>query len=479
MRQIALIATSLVILGLFKLERDREARASSALWLPVIWLFLGASRAVSLWLGNTAIMESPDQYLEGSPLDRTVYAILLGATVLVLVRRRTRTLAFLRANPLILVFLLYCAASVLWSDFPLVAFKRWAKTVGNVAVVLVALTDDEPLTAIKRLFSRTGFLMIPTSILLIKYYPEFGRGYSVSGQTFYSGVSTDKNGLGVICMIWGLFSLWRFVVAYRDKNASGRAGTLAAHGAILVMIVWLLSMADSSTSTVCLIVGSGLLILGPGIARRGSAGIHALIATLACVALLPYAFQDVWESFTQSLGRHTDLTGRTELWTELLQFNVNPWIGTGFESFWLGDRARHFWEEYWWHPNQAHNGYLETYLNLGWIGVVLLVLLMAIAYRNAIRAFQRNVPWAPLLLPFVVIVVIYNVTEAAFKVTHPVYIAFLFPAIALPAIGSQTRADPTAEPAWPMVEPIAFEADAFESYDEVQLTKADSIPLES
>src|SRR5216684_6772852 len=189
-RQLAVIAYSLVILGLFRLDRDRKVRTSPALWLTVIWVFLGASRATSMWLGSAPIMESPEQYLEGSPLDRAVYVVLLAAAMFVLVRRGPRTWAFLRANPLILVFLLYCAASALWSDFPLVAFKRWTKTLGNVAMVLIVLTDAEPLAAFKRVFARAGFLLIPISMLFIKYYPELGRGYTPTWRTFYCGVAS-------------------------------------------------------------------------------------------------------------------------------------------------------------------------------------------------------------------------------------------------------------------------------------------------
>ncbi len=467
-RQIALIAYSLVIIGLFLLDRDRKARTSPALWLAVIWLFLGASRAVSLWFGSAPIMASPSDYLEGSPVDRGVYAVLLGAAIFVLVRRSSRTWAFLRANSLILLFLLYCAASVLWSDFPFVAFKRWTKTLGNVAMVLIVLTDAEPLAAFKRVFARTGFLLIPISVLFIKYYPELSRGYlpgPAGWRTFYSGVANEKNGLGIIWLIWGLVSVWRFAEAYSVKNTPGRTRILVAHVAVLGMVYWLLKIADSSTSSACLALGSVLLLVSPRLARRRPAAIHALVATLACMALTAYIFEDVWTSLVHSLGRQTDLTGRTDLWKELFHFNVNPLVGTGFESFWLGQRASHFWAEYWWHPNQAHNGYLETYLNLGWIGVALLALLMAMAYRNVVQAFRRNLPWAPVLLSFVVTVAVYNMTEAAFKVTHPVYIAFLFAAIAPPAIRTYTEKHALAAPGRLGADPTTqIEVHAFEVY---------------
>ena len=79
----------------------------------------------------------------------------------------------------------------------------------------------------------------------------------------------------------------------------------------------------------------------------------------------------------EALGRNTTLTGRTEIWDDLFRMDFSPWVGTGFESFWLGERADYMANRYYFHPNQAHNGYIEMYVNLGLIGVGFLVLLMA------------------------------------------------------------------------------------------------------
>ncbi len=47
---IATVFFAVGILGLFALDRDRNARTSKALWLPVIWMSLAGSRMVSQWL---------------------------------------------------------------------------------------------------------------------------------------------------------------------------------------------------------------------------------------------------------------------------------------------------------------------------------------------------------------------------------------------------------------------------------------------
>src|SRR5207253_708166 len=138
---IATVVFVVGILGLFLLDRDRESRTSPAIWIPVVWVSIGASRMVSEWLGAAPTLESPDKYLDGSPLDRLVLSALLAAGLMVLLARGQRTGMFLRANGPLLLFFLYGAVSVLWSDYPDVAFKRWTKALGNLVMVLIVLTD--------------------------------------------------------------------------------------------------------------------------------------------------------------------------------------------------------------------------------------------------------------------------------------------------------------------------------------------------
>lgn len=423
------------IAGLFYLNRDRSQKTSPFLWLPVAWIFIGASRMISQWLGagmGTELLDSPDQYLEGSPLDRAFLAVLQIAGMAVLLARRRQAATFLRANKWLVVFFLYCAISIAWSDFPFVALKRWIKFTGNVTMVFVVLTDENPGAAFKQAFARTGFLLVALSVLFVKYYPELSRGYiRWTWQPFETGVATDKNGLGAICLVFGLNSVWRFVEAWRDKEIPSRTGVLAAHGIVLVMTAYLLHMARSSTSMGCFLLGS-LVIFITSRAKMRPQTVYTIAAGLAVLGLAGYIFNDAYTFLVQSLGRDPNLTGRTDIWNDLLNLHLNPLVGTGFESFWLGARVDYFWRKYPFHPNQAHNGYIETYLNLGWIGVGLLMMLIASGLRNVAQAFRSNVPWATLKLGFLIIVVIYNITEAAFKVMQPVYIAFLFAVVAVP-----------------------------------------------
>lgn len=446
--------------GLLYLNRDRNAKTSPYLWLAAAWIFIGASRMLSQWLGAgfaTERLDTPDQYLEGSPLDRAFLTALQVAGMAVLVARGRQVGKFLRANRWLVLFFVYCAISVIWSDFPFVAWKRWIKVTGNVTMLLVVLTDDDPTAAIKRVFSRTGFLLITLSVLFVKYYPELSRGYVHWTWTpFETGVSIDKNGLGALCLIFGLASLWRFVEAWRDKTMPRRKGVLTAHGIVLAMMAYLLHMAKSSTSLSCFILGSIVILVTTGKRKAHPRTAYFVAGGVAVLGLLAYVFNDAYTFLVQSVGRDTTLTGRTDIWNDVLNLKLNPLIGTGYESFWLGARAEYFWQKYPFHPNQAHNGYIETYLNLGWIGVGLLAMLIGSGLRNSAEAFRQNFPWATLKLSFLIVSAVYNITEGAFKVMQPVYIAFLFAVMAVPASNVKQESPPIGEASTEELSPVGW-----------------------
>ena len=422
------------ILGLFFLDRDRKTRTSRALWLPVVWIFIAGSRPVSFWL-QMAPQESYSPYVDGSPLDRAAWTAMVAVGLAVLVSRGRQVGSFLRANWAILWFFFYCVISILWSDFPEVAFKRWIKALGDLVMVLIVLTDLDPIAAIKRLLARIAFLLVPLSILLIKYFPELGRTFAAWSWTpVYVGATTNKNALGMVALMLGLGSLWRFLQALRAEESDERTGPLIAHGIVLAMVAWTFVTAGSMTSLACFIMTASLMVATSlSVFARKTGVVHFLVITVLCVSFSAL-FLNMGASLLTDMGRDPTLTGRTEIWNQVLALATNPLLGTGFESFWLGDRLQRIWSIWWWHPNEAHNGYIEVYLNLGWIGVGLLSMVIVTGYRDVVTALRRDPQVGSLRLAYLVTAVVYNFTEAAFKEINLVWIFFLLAVAAVPKV---------------------------------------------
>lgn len=437
------------IAGLFYLGQDNSVRTSKALWLPVIYLWMVGSRPVSVWLGITPPTGTNVQ-LDGSPLDALIFGLLLAAAVVVLIWRGKRTRAFLTANWPILIYFFYCLISVIWAYFPDVAFKRWIKAVNDLAMVLVIVTDGQPVAAIRRLISRVGFVLLPTSVLLIKYYGDLGRGYTPDGAPMNTGVSTNKNSLGLIVLVISLVALWnvRALLIHRDEPNRGRR--LVAQGTLLAFGLALLGMADCATCIACFILGGGLIIATNLRAIRSRPSrVHALCLAIVLaggVALLSGGEGGV----VHALGRKTNLSGRTEIWAAVIPAVPNSIVGAGFESFWIGPNVRKFQSSLsgWWHPetlNEAHNGYIEVYLNLGWIGTCLIALVLISGYQRASKAFRRNPELGSLFLAYIATGAIYGITEASFRLLTPSWIFLLLAAVGASGVPAGFFSDATRQ----------------------------------
>ena len=433
--KVALLICFIFILYLFKLEYKSKPDVSIGLWIPLIWMMIIGSRSVSLWLNLGIPMESPEDYLEGSPIDRNVFTVLIVLGLLILFRRKVSWEQIWRENTLIFLFFIYCGISVLWSDFPIVSMKRWIKEVGTLIMVFVILSDPNREEAIKAILRRSAYILVPLSVLFIKYYPEFGRGYNRwTWEVYYTGVTVGKNSLGVLCLVFGLFFIWSFLLSWKKIAIDQDKERRLVHFVLLLMIVWLFSKANSATSLVCFIIGVCVILgtqIGVFIRNTKSFGRYMLIAGLSVLALM--ILFDMEELFLSGLDRNETLTGRTDIWSYLLTISINPVIGTGYESFWLGNRAEILWEKYAF-LNQAHNGYLETYLNLGVIGLFFLGALIASAYRNIRKGLERDFYFGAFRLALLIVVLLNNLTEASFKGLSFLWFVFLLIGTEMPRL---------------------------------------------
>lgn len=438
---LATLCFALLIIVLLMFTRERGVKRATSLWIAFAWLWFASSRGPSAWLHQGYVARTASTaYDEGNSFDRNILMGIMLVGVVVLAARSRRSAIFLSSNFPLILFFLYCGVSATWSDHGDISIRRWFRALGDLVAVMVILTDSDWAGAFKWIYLRLACLLVPLSILFFRYYPELGRHYSIhDGHVSVTGVTDDKNALGMICMLFSLTVGWSMFEALRREGPRDKR-LLIGYGALLAMAIYIISIADSATATGCLIEGGGVMVL-TGMAKisRRLMRVRLIVgAALGFSAFNLFAGSALLELF----GRNSTLTGRTELWSRCLELVRNPLLGAGYESFWLGSRLEKMWT-YIAGVNQSHNGYLEIYLNLGWIGVTLLVLLLISGYRNIMGAFRREEPTARLRLAFFISVCVYNCTEAGFKMVHPMWIALLMVAAARPALEVVPERPPT------------------------------------
>lgn len=423
---IATIICIILIAFLFSIDRKRGDGVSKAIWIPFIWIVFAASREFSFWLNYFfGIGSFYGTIEEGNPYERTFHSILIVLGCLVLAKRKMNWLVLLKNNVWIWLYFIFAAVSIYWSDYPYVSFKRWFKTMGTVIMVLVILTELRPYEAIGFILRRMAFVLLPLSALFIRFYPDLGRSYTHSGGSMFHGVAGQKNGLGMLCLISGIYFTWNVLMNSKRDIASGKQLHILIYFIIVPLIAWLLLTANSATSLACLIIAIFLFLAArqPIVAKKPD---RIMIFGLVCVVLigiLEWIF-GVTDTLIALLGRRTDLTTRVPMWQELLTMAKYPISGYGFESFWLGERQA-LMIEHWSIDRQAHNGYLDMYLNLGFIGLFFVLVWMLSGLRKVHHYFSVDYQNAMLRFCFIIIFAFYSWTESVFHLTSVMWTLML------------------------------------------------------
>ncbi len=418
------------------------------IWAPYIWLFIVSSRSLSSWLSLARQDGNPvDPDLSGSPIDAALLTTLIVLGVGVLISRGERTKRILARNKWFIVLFAYMLLSIVWSNFPSITIRRSIRSIGAFVMVLMVLTENNPLGAIRALLRRLYLVHIPLSIAAIKYFRNIGVAYTWNGvEEMWIGLAVHKNNLGQVAMCSGLFSTWQVLQRWSKKK-------LTLDLLLLVLTLWVLrgsKNSHSSTAILGFIAGTALLFSLQFLKKRiARAKRIVLIGILVAVILTPFLYVSFAAFDTtplalvlQATGRDMTFTGRTGLWKDVLNnAEKSPIVGVGFGAFWVGHIGYQMYPlENWsrvtpeWRPNEGHNGYLDVDIDLGVVGVVLVLIVVGAAFAGALNDLESNFELGRLRLALLLSVVMNNFSESSFlKGTHSLWFIFLLVAVNVPA----------------------------------------------
>ena len=408
----------------------RPARAfSPALLLPLCWLFLAASRGLVFWRPPPPFVFIED-YTAGNPLERVVFSTLILLAGLTLLKRWEKVQPILRANAALVLLFLFIGLSASWSQFPYVTVKRFVRVSGTLLMALVVLTEQDPARAVRELLLLFFSITLSLSLLYIHAMPRLGIRVDENGYRSWVGLSFTKNNLGQLAHMAALFSLWSLLERRTTRRPWLAAGLLAA-------ALYLLAGSGSMTSVGAFLLGAGLLLLlrgGRAVIQRTTAFLVLLVLLLA--AALPLASdlllrRTLLEAAVAGSGRDLTFSGRTGLWEAVTEYILRrPALGYGYGSFWLGDLGSDLWARFVWHPNQAHNGYLDILVDLGMVGLVLFGLFLLRSFRQAAAGLRTDYAFASLALAALVSICFANLFESTFiRLNHLLWCLFLLFAV--------------------------------------------------
>jgi exopolysaccharide production protein ExoQ len=309
-------------------------------------------------------------------------------------------------------YLLVAAASVGWAEEPGLAARR----------VFVFLVLCLAAYALARVWSLADFMifvivacgaMLMGSLALDIVHHDFhplASDYRLAGLTHPNSHAIEAAAL-VIAAVWAM----RLEPERRKLYA-----VIAMGGVVLILLT------RSRTSLVGLVIG---LIAVPALTMRKRTAVVGATLGIAGLLLVAVYLPEIVQSVQHALllGRSQEtadvgtLTGRTDLWKALLLYiDKRPWLGYGFDAFWTADHVEAVTLDQGWLVSHAHNSYIETALNLGWVGMGAFVVSVFAGIWVAARRVlaTRGEAQASFALTALVWLAASMVTEAIMPQTH-------------------------------------------------------------
>jgi exopolysaccharide production protein ExoQ len=344
-------------------------------------LLLGALILIVTSGAGVQLFVSADDAYVGSSTLQVIYAVSYALVALRLFQQRRRALAAAFASPALCLLIVYSLGSYFWSDVPDITLRRGFALVGTFIASIhlaVAFTRNQQIKLLAWIFAT----ILIASIVAAAFFPDYGLymdRYSIAWQ----GIYLHKNGLGQGAAFSVL--LWTILASRRRRWA------VLAFGSMLLVSMLVLVMSDSASSVLvasCLVLlwFSVLILRARSIVAASAFSVALPCAILCCGVVILNA-----DWILSLLGREITLTGRTELWPLVwTEFAGAPWFGHGYGAFWLGLQgpSRAIWSQLTWTPSHAHNGYLDTGLQLGIIGVSLLMVILVGSIVSSLRQLR-------------------------------------------------------------------------------------------
>lgn len=273
-------------------------------------------------------------------------------------------------------FLILCCLSSIWSDYRSVTLYSSIQYASMICIALIVSRR----TSFETFLSGLSFGVF--LVLIATFH---------TGSYSYEGLFGSKNQVGYFAEI-GLLS--SSILLFSRTMSFVKKLFLAVFPLCVSFICLLLSHSASSVITIFAILS--LCLMAFFVAKFPSC-IRMFLFFLISMYFLAtfFAFHvfdfDPISYVLDMFGKEKTLTGRTDLWDFGLKFAGNsPFLGVGYNAFWVKGRteAEYLWEIFFIANRTGfhfHNLYVQTLVDLGFLGVCLIALMLILFFSRALR----------------------------------------------------------------------------------------------
>lgn len=367
----------------------------------VFLLFFLMSAVLPLWQQMSGFPYDP---VDGDPVQRGILLSGYLLTTPIILFNPIRALRVVGRSPLPWLLILWAAVTILWSESAEITVRRVIAVLLTTLYVLV-LYIRYPFQSFLRLLGMAFFTAIFSSLLMVAFKPDWGIMSSVH-QGAWEGVFVHKNSLGKVSVFALCFFSMLWLCSQNRRERAFWAGAFVLGAITLIGSRSVTALVVSGTTLI------GAILLRVGRPWRKIWPVFLLIILLFASSIVLWAIQN-GEVLVDALGRDVSLTGRIPLWQVLIPMGLEHPLGYGYGAFWLGLKgpSAEVWYALGWAVPNAHNGFLELWLHLGWVGLVLAFSLLGRIFianlEPALAGSQEAVFWILFCIAFVT----YNFVE--------------------------------------------------------------------
>jgi exopolysaccharide production protein ExoQ len=382
----------------------------------VISLILFSNGFYPIILGNTTGEGDID-----SPLLRMVFMGIYFVTIGLLIFRWQRTLAFLTSNSWLMFLIGLAVFSISWSSVPHIAFRKVIALIGATlfGVYLGSRYDFEQQL---KIYSWTFGIALFFSYIFALALPQYGVMNTDAIVGAWQGIFPHKNGLGESMFVG-------FMTFYFSSLINVNKQKKVFFQICCLLSVVIIYFGESATALMSVVF---IFLTAQGLKRlsiTSKKSVFIVLLFLIFTSLMLFLLLVNFNTFLSVNDKDITLSGRTILWDTLWQFiQEKPWLGYGYGSFFSGEsrEANLLWQIHDWSPVHSHNGYIQLWLNLGLIGLVVFICGYASCLFTSLFKYlvvkDLKMLW---IFLFLIYTIFLNMTEVSFFSSSNIWIITL------------------------------------------------------